>query len=272
MQQIIYFFIKNKNFLLFALLFLISFILTLESHSYHNSKLISSTNFFSAKVYSVTSNITEYFDLKEQNKILLEQNSSLLKYQANTNTPISQIPLDSLLSKNFEFTAARVINNVYNKTNNHITVDKGQNDTIEPDMGVITSKGIVGIINKTSGKYARIQSLLNTKSQINAQLKKSKHFGFLTWNTQNPHVVQLTEIPKLAPIAVGDTIITGGNSAIFPKGILVGRVASYTLENNDSYTVDVRLFNDMTNLSHVFIIKNKNKQEIIQLQSSDDAE
>ena len=91
---------------------------------------------------------------------------------------------------------------MYNKTNNHITVDKGQNDTIEPDMGVITSKGIVGIINKTSGKYARIQSLLNTKSQINAQLKKSKHFGFLTWNTQNPHVVQLTEIPKLAPIAV----------------------------------------------------------------------
>jgi rod shape-determining protein MreC len=60
--------------------------------------------------------------------------------------------------------------------------------------------------------------------------------------------------------------------SIFPKGILVGKVANYTLENNDSYTVDVRLFNDMTNLSHVFIIKNKNKQEIIQLQSSDDAE
>ena len=139
-------------------------------------------------------------------------------------------------------------------------------------MGVITSKGIVGIINKTSGKYARIQSVLNTKSQVNAQLKKSKHFGFLTWNTKNPNTVQLTEIPKLAPIAIGDTIITGGNSAIFPKGILVGRVANYTIENNDSYTVDVSLFNDMTNLSHVFVIKNQNKQEIIQLQSSKDAE
>jgi rod shape-determining protein MreC len=272
MQQIIYFFIKNKNFLLFALLFLISFFLTLESHSYHNSKLISSTNFFSAKVYAVTSNITEYFDLKEQNKILLEQNNMLLKYQANTNTSISQNPLDSILSKNFEFTDARVINNVYSKTNNNITIDKGYNDSLEVDMGVITSKGIVGIINKTSGKYARIQSVLNTKSQINAQLKKSKHFGFLTWNTKNPNTIQLTEIPKLAPIAIGDTITTGGNSAIFPKGILVGRVANYTIENNDSYTVDVSLFNDMTNLSHVFVIKNQNKQEIIQLQSSKDAE
>jgi hypothetical protein len=50
-------------------------------------------------VYAVTSNITEYFDLKEQNKILLEQNNMLLKYQANTNTSISQNPLDSILSK-----------------------------------------------------------------------------------------------------------------------------------------------------------------------------
>ena len=272
MQQIIYFFIKNKNFLLFALLFLVSFILTLQSHSYHNSKLISSTNFFSGKIYNVTSNITEYFDLKQQNKILLEQNSMLLKFQANSNNPILQKALDSTLSKNFKFTGARVINNVYGKTNNHITIDKGHNDSLEIDMGVITSKGLVGIVNKTSGKYARIQSVLNTKSQINAQLKKSKHFGFLTWNTQNPQVVQLTEIPKLAPIAIGDTIITGGNSSIFPKGILVGSVANYTLQNNDSYTVDVRLFNDMTNLSHVYVIKNKNKQEIIQLQLSDDAE
>ena len=52
----------------------------------------------------------------------------------------------------------------------------------------------------------------------------------------------------------------------------MGSVENYTLENNDSYTVDVRLFNDMTNLSHVYVIKNKNKQEIIQLQLSDDAE
>lgn len=272
MQQIIYFFIKNKNFLLFALLFLISFVLTLESHSYHNSKLISSTNFLSGKIYTITSSITEYFDLKQQNRILLEQNSMLLKYQSNTNKSIPQKELNNALSRNFEFTSAMVINNVYGKTNNHITIDKGHNDSLEVDMGVITSKGLVGIINKTSSKYARIQSVLNTKSQINAQLKKSKHFGFLTWNTQNPHIVQLTEIPKLAPIAIGDTIITGGNSSIFPKGILVGSIANYTLENNDSYTVDVTLFNDMTNLSHVYVIKNKNKKEIIELQSSGDAE
>tara|TARA_B100000795_G_scaffold74419_1_gene52798 strand:- start:60391 stop:61209 length:819 start_codon:yes stop_codon:yes gene_type:complete len=272
MQQIIYFFIKNKNFLLFALLFIISLLFTIQSHSYHNSKFVSSTNFFSGKVYTVKSNITGYFDLKKQNELLLEENSRLLMLSSRADVSQEPTPLDSTLSKNFEFTGARVINNVYAKTNNYITIDKGSIDSLEIDMGVITSKGLVGMINRVSAKYGRIQSILNTNSQINAQLKKSKHFGFLTWNTKNSNIVQLTEIPKLAPITIGDTIITGGNSSIFPKGILIGQIADYTIEDNDSYTIDVVLFNDMTNLSHVYIIKNKNKKEIIQLQSTQDAE
>ncbi|MFT4673925.1 MAG: rod shape-determining protein MreC [Saprospiraceae bacterium] len=272
MQQIIYFFIKNKNFLLFALLFTIAFIFTLQSHSYHNSKLVSSTNFFSGKVYTITSNVTGYFDLKKQNELLLEENSRLLMLSGGADSSQTNTTRGRILSKNFEFTGARVINNVYAKTNNHITINKGRLDSLEVDMGVITSKGLVGVINKISGKYGRIQSILNTNSQINAQLKKSKHFGFLTWNTKNPNIVQLTEIPKLAPIAIGDTIITGGNSSIFPKGILIGQITDYSIENNDSYTIDVRLFNDMTNLSHVYIIKNRNKKEIIQLEATENAE
>lgn len=272
MQQIISFFIKNKNFLLFAFLFFIAFVLTLQSHSYHNSKLVSSANFFSGGIYSITNNITQYFDLKKQNEFLLEENSRLraqfeaAKISANINKE------DTLLATNFQFIGARVINNVYSKTNNSITIDKGSSDSLAIDMGVITSKGLVGITNKVSTNYARVQSILNGNSQINAQLKKSKHFGFLTWDAKDPNIVQLVEIPKLAPLAKGDTIITGGNSSIFPRGILIGKVADFTIGDEDSYTIDVQLFNDMTNLSHVYIIENPNKEEIVQLEADKDAE
>lgn len=272
MQQIISFFIKNKNFLLFSLLFFVAFILTLQSHSYHNSKLVSSTNFFSGGIYSLKSNITGYFELKKQNEILLEENSSLLSMLKENSLLENLKKNDRNRIKDFQFTGARVINNVYSKTNNHITISKGSNDSLTIDMGVITSKGIVGIINKVSGNYARVQSILNSNSQINAQLKRSKHFGFLTWNTKDPNIVQLTEIPKLAPVVVGDTIITGGNSSIFPKGILIGSVVDFIVKDNDSYTIDVLLFNDMTNLSHVYVIENPNKKEIVQLEALEDAE
>lgn len=272
MQQIISFFIKNKNFLLFAFLFFIAFFLTIQSHSYHNSKLVSSTNFFSGGIYSLKSNITGYFDLKKQNEVLLEENNRLRQqFEALHNSEINN-EIDTLLTKSFKFTGAKIINNVYGKTNNNLTINKGSNDSLKIDMGVITSKGLVGIINKVSGNYARVQSILNSNSQVNAQLKKSKHFGFLTWNAKDPNVVQLIEIPKLAPVTKGDTIITGGNSSIFPKGILIGTVLDFSIGDKDSYTIDVKLFNDMTNLSHVYVIENPNKKEIVQLEALDDAE
>ncbi|MGJ8664787.1 MAG: rod shape-determining protein MreC [Patiriisocius sp.] len=272
MQQIIYFFIKNKNFLLFAFLFFIAFILTIQSHSYHNSKVISSTNFFSGGIYSTKNDITTYFDLREENNVLLDENTRLREQLATLRTKVPNSTFEGGALPAFNFTGARVINNNYSKTKNQLTIDKGSKDSLGVDMGVITSKGLVGVINKVSENYARVQSILNTTSQINAKLKKSNHIGFLTWNTEDPNVVQLIEIPKLAPIAKGDTIVTSGNSSIFPKGILIGTVKDFTVGTEDNYTVDVQLFNDMTSLNHVYIIKNPNLEEIEALENTDDAE
>jgi rod shape-determining protein MreC len=134
-------------------------------------------------------------------------------------------------------------------------------------MGVITSKGIVGIIDNVSNKYATIQSILNTNSQINAKLKNVKHFGSLVWNTEDPNIIQLIDIPRLAAVKTGDTIVTGGRSTIFPEGILIGAVIDFELtEDENSQNLNIQLFNDMTNLEHVYIIDNLDTQEIINLE------
>jgi rod shape-determining protein MreC len=49
-------------------------------------------------------------------------------------------------------------------------------------------------------------------------------------------------------------------------GIPIGIVTSYKLDNTQNYIeARIKLFNDMTNLSHAYIIKNNNKKEIIEL-------
>ncbi|NNF83383.1 MAG: rod shape-determining protein MreC, partial [Flavobacteriaceae bacterium] len=119
-----------------------------------------------------------------------------------------------------------------------------------------------------SSGYARVLSILNTTSRINAQLKKSDHFGTLTWDGASPLTVQLIDIPKQAPLSAGDTIITGGRSAIFPKGIPVGTVKSFDLDETENYyTVHINLFNDMTNVGHVYVIENNDREEIEALQN-----
>lgn len=270
MQQIINFVIRNKSFLLFLLLFVLSLSLTIQSHSYHKSKFINSTNLLSGSIYKTSNNIKSYFNLREQNKILIEENNQLKSTLYNYKILDESKPLlDSSIQKKFEFITANVIKNSYSNTKNYLTLDKGNNGGIKLDLGVITSKGIVGIIDNTSRNYSRVISILNTKSRINAQLKASSHIGSLIWDTKSPEFVQLIDISKFAPVNVGDTIITGGQSSIFPKGIPIGTIDNYTLDiSGDMYTINVKLFNDMTALGHVYVISNNDKEEIDSLQNT----
>jgi len=272
-QQIIFFFIRNKNFLLFGVLFLVSLALTIRSHSFHSTKFTSSANFLSGGIYSAKSNVTGYFGLREENQKLLDENKYLRKLLTNPKD-LSEIKIldSSDAPTKFNFITAKVINNTYSKTKNLLTIEKGLNDGINIDMGVITTNGIVGIVNSTSKNYATVQSVLNTNSQINARLKNSNHFGSLVWNTKNPNIVQLTDINRLAPVKIGDSIITDGKSTIFPEGLPIGTIKIFELGKNDSYNLDIQLFNDMTNLKHVYIIENTEAEEIKTLEKEGEDE
>ncbi len=270
MQQIINFVIRNKTFLLFLLLFCLSVAITIQSHSYHKSKFITSTNLLSGGIYNASHSVKTYFNLKKENEILIEENNRLKSILYNNKSVNESTTLfDSSFHKNFEFKTANVIKNSYSNSKNYLTIDKGEIDGMKQDLGVITSKGIVGIIDNTSRNYSRVISILNTKSRINAQLKASYHIGSLIWNTKSPEFVQIIDISKFAPVNVGDTIITGGQSTIFPKGIPIGTINTYEIDvSGDTYTINVKLFNDMTDIGHVYVITNTDANEINSLQNS----
>ncbi|WAC01548.1 rod shape-determining protein MreC [Lacinutrix neustonica] len=264
MQQIVNFILRNKTFLLFAFLLFIALTLTIQSHSYHKSRFINSANFVSGGIYNASNNISDYFGLREQNILLQEENNRLRSALFNADIQADSTYIDSLhFTKNYKFTEAKVIRNNYAFTNNVLLINKGKKDSVIQDLGVISSKGIIGIIENTNNNYATVISILNTTNRISAQLKKTNHFGSLHWNAKSPKFIQLTEIPKIAPVAEGDTIITSGRSSIFPKGILIGTVSSFKLDAAENYyEIEISLFNDMTNIEHVYVIENTDKTAI----------
>jgi rod shape-determining protein MreC len=268
MQQIFNFIYKNSNRLLFLLLLGISLFLSIQSHSYHRSRVISSANFVSGGVYEKINNVSEYLNLRTQNDALAQENAKLrsLLFDKKDTTAIAK--LDSLKGvKPDDIIVSKVIHNTFNTHENYLTLNSGSLQGVKPDMGVINSLGIVGVIDNTSNNYSTVISILNIKSHINAKLKKSNHFGSLSWDGKNAGFVQLTDVPRLASIRIGDTIVTGGQSVIFPENINIGTVSKRYYENETNYyKIDVKLFNDMTNLGHVYIIKSKNREEIINLE------
>ncbi|MDU8885748.1 rod shape-determining protein MreC [Yeosuana sp. MJ-SS3] len=264
MQQIVNFIIRNKTFLLFLLLFVISLVLTIQSHSYHQSKFVHSANFLSGGIYKSANNISQYFSLKRQNEILSEENSRLNTLIYNGEDSISAFVLDSSkFGIPYEFTAAKVIKNSYSLSNNILLIDKGKRDSLAQDFGVINSKGIIGIIDNVSKKYATVISVLNSSISISAKLKKTNHFGSLAWDSKSHEFIQLIDIPKIAPVEIGDTIVTSGRSTIFPRGIQIGVVNDFKLDAAENYyNINIKLFNDMTNIEHVYVIKNIDAEEI----------
>lgn len=269
MQQIIYFFLRNKNFLIFASLFVISVLLTIQTHNYHSDKFLSSANSFTGGIYNFKTNLTTYFTLGEENEKLLEENlrlhRELQRFKDNFAVEFSDT---TQVNSAFSFKSARIIDNNYSHTKNFLTINKGSNHGLTIDMAVISDQGLVGILGKVSKKYAIVQSILNTNSRINAKLLKSGHFGTLIWNTKSPHMVQLIDIPRLAQVNVGDTVVTGGRSIIFPEGILIGTVIDYQPDENDDnyYKLDVQLLNDMTSLQFVYLIENTEAEEVLELE------
>lgn len=273
MQQIINFLIRYKNTIFFLLLLSISLFFTIQSHSYHKSKFVSSANFITGGLYDWANDMGSYLYLGEYNERLVRENEYLrsLLYKKNAVDPVS-VRIDSVSYNNpYTLYSAEVISNNYSKMDNYLLLNGGENDGIKGDLGVITSKGIVGIVEETSNNYTRVLSILNSNSAINVRLKKSNHYGTLVWNGEDPNVVQLTYVPKIADVQKGDTVITGGKSFIFPEGIPVGIVHKYHLNKDDNYyDIDVQLFNDMTNIGYVYIIENNNKEELLKLDQQDE--
>ncbi len=263
MQQIINFLIKNSYKLLFLLLLGVSLTLTVKSHSYHRSQYINSSNAVSGYTYNQISSVKDYFGLRQKNDDLARENARLKEILFNKKDTVleSKIVVSDILS-NFVVRRAKVIKNSYSKQENFLTLDRGTFEGLKSDMGVISDRGVVGIIEKTSKNFSTVISILHTKNSLNGKIKNSDHFGSITWDGKNAGYVQLIDVPKLATLKKGDTIVTGAQSAIFPENIPIGKIDKIFEEKaTNKFVINVRLFNDMTSLGYVYVIENKKKKE-----------
>jgi rod shape-determining protein MreC len=282
MQQIIDFIIRKKDVVVYFILLLFSLSLIFNSNYFHRSKVIILLNNISSFSSENFDYINEYFELKDINLDLTKENL-FLKNQLEKVKQYSN--LDSLKNTNFTFRNAKVISNNLSSFKNHLIINKGVRHGLKNEMGVINSTGIVGIINRTSKNYSSVMSVLNIDTKINAKVKRTSHFGTLEWNGRRTSYLVLNDIPETANIKVGDSIITGGMSLIFPEGINIGVVSEILNQNKISdtvvrfkgnineanyldfefkenyLTVKVKLHTDMNNLNNVYVIESLNREE-----------
>jgi rod shape-determining protein MreC len=273
MQQLIYFIQKYRYFLFFLFLELIAFQLIINNLSFHKSKFINSASSITGGFYSKTNSMRDYFQLDIENKELLNENlilrNKLEKLSQSIDTPaLTEIFEKTDFRQRYSYIQGRIEKNQFRSNYNFLTINLGKKDSLVPEMGVINSKGILGITENVLHSYSRVRSILNKNSKINAKLKNSNYFGTLTWDGFDYNITQLLDIPRQARLKVGDTIITGGMSSIFPEGIPIGSIDNIANEASIKRIINIKLFNDMSSLKNIYVVKDFDKQQLMNLEKT----
>lgn len=275
MRNLLNFFLKYNYWFLFIFLEVISFVLLFRFNNYQGSAFFTSSNQVAGMVYESANKVTGYFHLKTINDGLVQKNvelelqvehlrSALMELTADS-TEIERMKSNALLG--YDIYRASVINNSLTHADNYITLNKGENDGIRREMGVISGSGVVGIVYQTSPNYSVVIPILNSKSSISCKIKRSDYFGFLKWDGGSSQYATVKDMPRHSLFTLGDTIVTSGHSAVFPGGIPVGTVEDMSDSHDGlSYLLKVKLFTDFGRLSDVRVIAKKAQEERLELE------
>lgn len=245
----------------------VAFVLLVHNNNFHNARFLNFSRELTGSYYERVDKFQEYLSLQEENKKLARENVLLKNELARYKSIIdNHAKIDSSIHQNYNYIEGRVINNSINKQSNFITINRGRDHGVKPEMAVISNNGVVGMVTGVSSDFSMAIPLINKNMRISAKHLRSGYFGSLIWPGITIEEAVLKEIPLHAIINVGDTIVTSGYSAIYPEGITIGYVSDFEEVSGTFYEIKVNFSVDFRKLSNVNIIQNLHRNELLNLQ------
>lgn len=226
---------------------------------------------FMAKTWGFTQKVRGYFSLAGQNEELAFENHRLREMirEYEDAAKATDISLQSVARDDgFVYTPAQIIKSGTNSQHNYLILDKGSEDGIVQNSGIISSKGVIGIVDAVSRHYSYAISFLNTEVNISSRLGGTGAVGPLAWDGKNTDGAILKEIPLQYRYSPGDTVYTSGYSVIFPPDIPLGTAGDASIINGATNEITVNLFQDYTALKFVTIVRNTRAAEIEALEQT----
>lgn len=266
MRTVLKFIIRQHNVIIFLLLETLCIFLTIKYNEYHENSSFSFFKDITGHVHTAYYSIKKYIGTIEENRLLAEENSRLRTLLASA---VHDSVRSTVAKYNIQYIPAKIVYATTRTANNYLIIDKGLNDSIMPDMGVISPNGVVGIVKDVSDNFSTVLPIINVNAHISARIKTNSYFGTTVWDGKNSKIINLADIPYHVKLNKGDTVITSGFSAIFPEGIEIGTIVEFDYnEGNDFYNIKVQLKTDFNNINHVYVIRNLLQKEYKQIEQT----
>jgi len=266
MKNIFIFIRRYFTFLFFLVLQIVSLVLLVRYSETYGVVYADVANEITGRINVQYNKVQNYFHLKENNKLLLEENTRLKNMlRTNFESPDTArvVVRDSTVrdtaghDRKFVWLPAKVINNTVSQQLNYLTLHRGANQGVKKDMAVIGPQGVVGTVIEVSENFSRVMSMLHRNSKVSSMLKKGNIPGTAQWDGKDPHYITLRNIPKSVPVAKGDSVVTSRYSANFPSDLMVGVVNAVSNDPGSNFLIiRLKTATNFYNLEYVNLVEN----------------
>ena len=111
-------------------------------------------------------------------------------------------------------------------------INRGSSDGVRDGMPVVTTGGLIGKIEDTGQRTARVRLISDSKVQVGVLVVGPDEPGIMAGkgDGEQPEVGNGT-IPVHAEVSLGDAVVTlGGERSAYPRGLPVGTVAEINVD------------------------------------------
>src|SRR5438309_7456566 len=137
-----------------------------------------------------------------------------------------------------------------------VTINRGKEDGIEPDMPVVTDEGLIGKTTTVSRAISIVLLVSDENCRVAANVEGTREQGIVTEErvigTVTP-LLELSFLSKQANLQPGQKVYTSGVGGVFPPGLLLGMVKSFRVRELDGQG-QLNPAVDLSKLEDVFVV------------------
>ncbi len=277
MRNVFLFIRRYSNFLFFLVLQILALSFLFRYNNYHQAIFMNAAEEITGSIDQRYSTVEYYFKLKKINEQLAAENLRLNQmFRENYERAdeggklvADTVYMDSLRQiQKYLWMDARVVGSTVATQTNFITIHRGSDQGVHPNMGVVSPEGIVGTVVNVSENFSSVMTLLHRQYKVVVKLKNGGDRGTVEWEG-NPTFVTLRNIPKSARIQLGDSVVTSPTSSLFPGGIMVGTVKEIIDDKSSNfYTLNLKPSTNFFNIEYVYVIANSQYYDQKRLEDS----
>ena len=220
----------------------------------------NSVNDFMESISNLTNTYQENQTLKQKVETIYELEVQLNDLKKDNEKMKEALKLQDTLN-DYSLINATVIARNPDTWRDIVTINKGANDGLTPQMSVMSDNGLVGKVldvNPTSARVALLSNNDNTLVRVAAMIQgeKESSYGTLTGFDHEKNILIMSQIQATQEIKVGDKVVTSGLGGVSPSSLYIGTVEEVAMDRFGLYKeVRIKPAADTNDVRYVTVVK-----------------